>query len=71
MVQFTADQIHNPPSVRIAIGRNLVVITRRPITAATRPSHFQPGRRMPAAVIGCAQPTMPTGGTLSTIAAMA
>ena len=32
---------------------------------AARPNQAQPGKRIPAAVIGCAQPTVPNGGTPS------
>ena len=34
----------------------------RPTNVATRPNHAPPGASSPAAVIGCAHPTIPIGG---------
>lgn len=65
MVHEMTDQSQKATTAAIAIGHRRLTTARRIAAAVSRPSQLQPGNRMPAAVIGWAQPTMPIGGTLS------
>ncbi len=65
-VHSAADQSQRPVMAKAADGRYRVAMTPRPAAIAPRPHHPQPGNRTPAAVIGCAHPRIPKGGTAIT-----
>ena len=70
-VQVKADNAKAVQKRIAGISQMRVVIIESPMAVAARPHHPQPGKRMPAAVTGLAQPVMPKGGRLIRIHAIA